>query len=95
MSRVSGKPYSVYVLWSPACRRFYIGASECVSNRLEQHNNGLSRWTSRYRPWTLVYTQQFPNYAEARKFENKLKKQKAGMGFYKETGLQPKDFRTA
>jgi hypothetical protein len=25
MSRVSGKPYYVYVLWSPCARRFYIG----------------------------------------------------------------------
>jgi hypothetical protein len=28
MSRVSGKTYYVYILWSPSERRFYIGISE-------------------------------------------------------------------
>ena len=94
MSRVSGKPYSVYVLWSSAGRRFYIGISERVAHRLEQHNNGLSRWTSRYCPWTLVYSREFPNYTEARKFESRLKHQKGGMGFFKHTGLHPGNFDT-
>jgi predicted GIY-YIG superfamily endonuclease len=38
MSRVSGKPYFVYILWSPAGRRFYIGISENLVYRLQQHN---------------------------------------------------------
>jgi hypothetical protein len=28
MSRVSGKAYFVYILWSPRARRFYTGLSE-------------------------------------------------------------------
>lgn len=87
MSRVSDRPYFVYVLWSPLGRRFYTGISENIDHRLRQHNDGLSKWTSRYRPWTLVYSQRFADYTAARKFENQLKRQKGGIGFFKTTGL--------
>ena len=36
MSRVSGKPYFVYALWSPSGRRFYIGISDNPSARQER-----------------------------------------------------------
>jgi len=29
----------------------YIGLSEDVGSRLQQHNNGESKWTARHRPW--------------------------------------------
>ena len=45
MSRVSGKPYFVYVLWSLSGHRFYIGISEDPRVRLLQHNSGVSTWT--------------------------------------------------
>jgi putative endonuclease len=66
MSRVSGKPYFVYVLWSPAALRYYIGISENPAARLERHNQGKSFWTARYRPWQLVWTEQHPDYRAAR-----------------------------
>ena len=87
MSRVSGKPYFVYVLWSPSARRFYIGVTEDVNHRLGQHNQGLSRWTARYRPWSLVFHQVCRDYTAARKLENELKRQNGGAGFYARTGL--------
>jgi predicted GIY-YIG superfamily endonuclease len=93
MSRVSDKPYWVYVLWSPSGRRFYTGISECVRERLAQHNEGVSRWTARYRPWELVYSRRFPDYTAARKFENELKRQKGGAGFFAATGLSRDSFR--
>jgi putative endonuclease len=88
MSRVSGKPYFVYVLWSPAALRYYIGISENPAARLERHNQGKSFWTARYRPWQLVWTEQHPDYRAARQRENELKRQKGGDGFFRLTGLQ-------
>ena len=58
-----------------------------------QHNEGLSRWTARYRPWTLVYTCKFADYTAARKFENELKRHKGGLGFFAATGLSRDNFR--
>ncbi len=92
MSRVSGKSYFVYVLWSPGAKRFYIGISESPERRLEQHNHGVSRWTSRYRPWILVHQERFENYRLARLRELELKRQKGGRGFFEMTGLSPERF---
>jgi putative endonuclease len=95
MSRVSGKPYFVYVLWSERARRFYIGISEDLEQRLRQHNWGQYGWTRQHRPWILVYQRRFENYREARKHENLLKRQKGGDGFYAITGLNPRQFRAS
>jgi predicted GIY-YIG superfamily endonuclease len=72
--------YQVYVLRSSA-GRFYIGLSENVHLRLEQHNNGLSRWTKNKGPWEIFWQSSFMTLSDARKLENKLKRQKGGGGF--------------
>jgi putative endonuclease len=92
MSRVSGKPYFVYVLWSVRGKRFYIGISESPSQRLEQHNQGISRWTARHRPWQLVYEERCDHYGAARRRERQLKAQKSGSGFFNLTRLDPASF---
>ncbi len=89
MSRVSGKPYFLYILWSQRGRRFYIGVSENTQRRLHQHNEGKSGWTAPYRPWILVHEERFENYRTARRREIELKRQKGGQRFYQLTGLQP------
>ena len=90
------RPYSVYVLWSDAGNRFYTGVTEDVAQRLEQHNTAVSKWTKRYAgSWQLVWQEQFPSLGEARKFENRLKKQRGGKGFFTLTGLCPEDFRSS
>ncbi len=50
MSRLSDKPYCVYVLWSQRGSRFHIGITENITHGFEQHNQGIARWTARYRP---------------------------------------------
>jgi putative endonuclease len=93
MSRVSDKPYFVYVLWSTSGACFYIGISENPPTREEQHNSGTFKsWSKRYRPWTLVFDEQHPDYRSARKREIELKRQKGGKGFFAKTGLDPKRF---
>ena len=92
MSRVSNKPYCVYILWSATARKFYIGISDNPTRRLEQHNQGVSRWTVRHRPWEVVYTEWHTSYRAARKRELQLKAQKSGQGFYALTGLDADRF---
>ena len=82
----------VYVLWSESAERFYIGSTDDVQKRLQQHNQGLSRWTARHCPWRLLWQRQFPDRTAARRFENRLKRQKRGRGFFQLTGLDPKAF---
>ena len=85
--------WTVYVLWSESGRRFYIGLSEDPEQRLRQHNAGASRWTSRFAgSWSLVWSRTCPTLAAARTLELQLKRQKAGLGFFHLTGLNPSRF---
>jgi len=76
------KPYTVYVIRSEN-NRHYIGLSENENDRLRQHNAGLSKWTSRYKNWKIIYRKTFNHLTEARRWENYLKKQKGGEGLKK------------
>ncbi|VAW20065.1 hypothetical protein MNBD_BACTEROID01-1456, partial [hydrothermal vent metagenome] len=55
---------------------FYIGYTSNIVQRLEYHNSGKSRYTSRKMPWELVYFEEFESKADALKREVFLKKQK-------------------
>jgi len=78
--------YRVYVIENPGGKR-YIGLSEDVETRLSQHNNGESCWTKGKGPWSLIWTSEAMSLSDARKLENKLKRQGRGSGFYSLTGL--------
>jgi putative endonuclease len=79
--------YRVYILQNPE-GRFYIGLTDDVARRLQQHNDGESQWMKGRGPWRVVW--QSPNLSliEARKLENRLKRQGRGKGFYSITGLR-------
>ena len=62
--------------------------SQDVALRLQQHNDGVSRWTKSRGPWALVWTSNLLSLTDARKLENLLKRQKGGLGFYQMTGLR-------
>ncbi len=89
MSRLTGKRYFLYILWSQSSHRFYIGITENVEKRFKQHNDGISKWTAKFRPWTIALVEAYPDYTDARKREILLKKQKGGNGFYRLTGPKP------
>ena len=72
--------YRVYVLRNSE-GRFYIGLSEDPQHRLQQHNDGISRWTKAGRPWRIVWQSETHSLGEARKLENKLKRQKVAPAF--------------
>ena len=71
--------YQVYMLKNDIGRR-YIGLSQDPECRLTQHNNGESKWTAKYRPWRLSWISRTMSLSEARKLENRLKRQKGGDG---------------
>ena len=82
--------YRVYVLQNEQGQR-YIGLSENPRLRLQQHNAGLSRWTKNKGPWKIVWQSGPLSLGEARKLENRLKRQGRGQGFYSITGLSRSD----
>ncbi len=76
-----------YILQNPR-EQFYIGITENLTARLEQHNSGQSKWTKSRGPWRLVWQRGGLSFSDARKLENKLKRQKGEDGFYKITDLR-------
>ena len=74
--------YRVYVIQNRV-GQFYIGLSNDVDRRVQQHNSGISKWTRGKRPWTLIWQSDEMNLSSARKLELLLKRQKGGDGFYR------------
>ena len=68
--------YFVYILQSEIDESYYIGYTSNLQNRLTEHNSGKTRYTSRKRPWKLVYREEFQDKSEALKREKFLKKQR-------------------
>jgi len=49
--------YYVYILQSEVDGTYYKGYSNNYLLRLEEHNSGFSRYTSKKIPWKLVYVE--------------------------------------
>ncbi|HQF36134.1 MAG TPA: GIY-YIG nuclease family protein [Candidatus Dojkabacteria bacterium] len=65
--------YHVYVIRSLKKGIIYIGYTSNLKTRLKKHNCGSSRFTKAYKPWTLIYTEEFDNKSEAMKKERFFK----------------------
>lgn len=64
----------VYLLRSTSdLRKTYIGLTEDFRRRLQEHNEGKSRHTSKWRPWKMVVCMAFADDKKAAEFEEYLK----------------------
>lgn len=67
------KMYKVYVLKSINRNWFYVGFTQNIIRRLEQHNSGRVKSTKHMSPYKLIYTREFTTRVEAKDFEKYLK----------------------
>ena len=51
--------YTVYIIQSEKMDRYYIGYTSNVTDRLIHHNSGATISTRPYRPWKLVYKEEY------------------------------------
>ena len=65
--------YYVYAIKSLTRTYIYVGLTNSIERRIDQHNQGQSRSTKAYRPFKLIYTQEFKTRKEAREKEIYLK----------------------
>ena len=65
--------YFVYVLFSKADRKLYVGYSHDVFKRFDQHRSGQSKATKDRRPLELIYYEAYLNEEEAKRRERYLK----------------------
>jgi putative endonuclease len=62
----------------------YIGYTSNFLRRLGEHNNSKGKFTSKYKPFRLLFRRSFPDKTRAIKYEKFLKKMKGGNKFYSE-----------
>lgn len=79
--------YSVYILRSEKTHRFYIGQSNNIGGRLQEHNAGKTKSTKAGAPWLVVHQEQFDSRSEAFAREQQIKRYKGGEAFKKLLGL--------
>ncbi|MEO8147895.1 MAG: GIY-YIG nuclease family protein [Bacteroidia bacterium] len=66
--------YTVYVLYSKNHNKHYTGYSSDFQKRFISHNEfGTKDWTTKYRPWKIIFTKEFESKADAMKYEKWLK----------------------
>lgn len=66
----------VYILKSQKNTRFYIGSTNNLKRRLEEHQNGRVKSTKHLLPIKLVFFKPYKTVIEARKIEYKIKRLK-------------------
>lgn len=63
----------VYVIKSNVKKFIYIGSTNNVERRLQEHNSGSSLSTASYRPFEVLITIAFPDEKHARNLEKYFK----------------------
>lgn len=65
--------FYVYILQSQTTKKYYVGSTQDVANRLREHNSGETKSIRHGIPWELIHQESFPTRAEAMRQENKIK----------------------
>jgi len=65
--------FTVYAISSEVRNYIYVGLTSNLTKRIDFHNNGYEQTTKPYRPFRLIYNQEFPDRPSAREREKYLK----------------------
>jgi len=69
--------FTTYVLYSEKHDKIYIGYTSNLHQRLISHNELANKgWTIKFRPWKLMYKEEYETKSEAMKREKQLKSYK-------------------
>lgn len=70
------KNFGVYILESQKNGRYYVGSTDDIDRRINEHNIGKVFSTRNMRPWFVKVFVECGNLTEARSSEYRLKKYK-------------------
>ncbi len=65
--------YYVYAIKSELRNYIYVGLTNNIERRVDEHNSGYNKTTKPYRPFLLFYTKELETRVEARAHEKYLK----------------------
>jgi putative endonuclease len=57
--------------------KFYTGSTSAIEKRLQEHNTGISTFTSKANDWELCYVEKFETRELAMKREKEIKHKKS------------------
>ena len=65
--------YYVYAIVSEKRNYIYVGLTNNLERRIEEHNSGRNKTTKAYKPFKVIYKEKFIERIEAREKEKYLK----------------------
>ena len=71
---VEDRRYCVYAIQSETTGRLYIGQTDLLQRRIEEHNKDRVKSTKHESPWKLVAIEYFEKRSDARWAETRFKK---------------------
>jgi putative endonuclease len=75
--------FTVYILYSQSSKKTYVGFTSNLEERFKSHNElSIKGWTIKYRPWEIIYKEEFHSKELAMAREKELKSGK-GSDFIK------------
>ena len=69
--------FVVYIIRSESRGIFYVGHTEDLEQRIEEHNGGRSHYTKGRGPWEVVYREEVGTRSAAMKREAEIKGRKS------------------
>ncbi len=69
--------FYTYILQSTKSRRYYVGHTSNMEERLERHNNGYVKATKNKGPWTVVFYENYKTRVGANSREFYIKSMKS------------------
>lgn len=63
----------LYILYSKNHIKTYTGISNDLQRRINEHNAGRSKFTKKFMPWKLIYSECLSNRQQAREREKYFK----------------------
>ena len=80
--------YTTYILRNTNSGRHYIGSTNDLKRRIDEHNRGQTKSTRQEGIWVLLYEEEFPSAIEALRRERQIKSYKGGNAFKSLIGLR-------
>jgi putative endonuclease len=65
--------FITYILKSNSVNKTYVGHTDNLERRLNEHNQGNSAFTKSYKPWSVIHKENFNNIEESIKREKYFK----------------------
>ena len=75
--------FTVYVLKNSLTNRHYIGSTNDLVRRLDEHNRGHTKSTRQKGIWEVIYQEEYNELLEATRRERQIKSYKGGNEFKK------------